>query len=95
MLLVYQNEVKGMTFEEKVITFNVLNTLYRSPGNTSLFKGVPVDMRERVLSYYKAMGQKVRLRYRGPRKHNTFRSPNTRSGSCLKQDAKTFAVYMR
>lgn len=84
-----------MTFEEKVRTFDVLYALYRSPGNTSLFKGVPVEMRDRVLSYYKAVGQKVKLRYRGPRKHNTFRSPNTKQSSCLMQDAKTFAVYMR
>lgn len=84
-----------MTFEEKVRTFNVLNTLYRSPGNTSLFKGVPIEQRERVLAYYKSMGQKVKLRYRGPRAHRTFRSPNNRSGSCLMQDATTFAVYMR
>lgn len=84
-----------MTFEEKVRTFHVLYELYRSPSNTSVFKGVPVEMRERVLAYYKSMGQKVKLRYRGPRVHRTFRSPNTRSSSCLLQDATTFAVYIR
>ena len=84
-----------MTFEEKVRTFNVLYELYRSPGNTSVFKGVPVEMRERVLAYYKAMGQKVKLRYRGPRAHRTFRSQNTRQSSCLQSDATTFAVYIR
>jgi hypothetical protein len=84
-----------MTFEEKVRTFDVLYTLYRSPGNTSLFKGVPVEMRERVLAYYKAIGSKVKLRYRGPRVHRTFRSQNTRQSSCLKLDATTFAVYVR
>lgn len=77
-----------MTFEEKVRTFDVLYTLYRSPGNTSLFKGVPVEMRERVLKYYKAMGQKVKLRYRGPRVHGTQQN-------CVLRDATTFAVYMR
>jgi hypothetical protein len=84
-----------MTFEEKVRTFDVLYTLYRSPGNTSLFKGVPIEQRERVLAYYKAVGQKVKLRYRGPRVHRTFRSQNTRQSSCLKLDATTFAVYVR
>ena len=84
-----------MTFEEKVRTFHVLYELYRSPGNTSVFKGVPVEMRERVLAYYKAMGQKVKLRYRGPRAHRTFRSQNTRQSSCLQSDATTFAVYIR
>jgi hypothetical protein len=77
-----------MTFEEKVTTFNVLYTLYRSPSNTSLFKGVPVAMRERVLSYYKACGWKVKLRYRGPRTHGT-------QSYCVLQDATTFAVYIR
>jgi hypothetical protein len=84
-----------MTFEEKVRTFHVLDTLYRSPSNTSLFKGVPIEMRERVLAYYKSMGWKVKLRYRGPRVHNTFRNPYTNQSSCLMKDAKTFAVYMR
>jgi hypothetical protein len=77
-----------MTFEEKVRTFNVLYTLYRSPSNTSVFKGVPVEQRERVLAYYKAMGTKVKLRYRGPRTHGTQQN-------CLLRDATTFAVYFR
>jgi hypothetical protein len=84
-----------MTFEDKVRTFHVLYELYRSPGNTSLFKGVPIEQRERVLKYYKAIGQKVKLRYRGPRAHRTFRSQNTRQSSCLQSDATTFAVYVR
>jgi|Laugresbdmm110dd_1035094.scaffolds.fasta_scaffold32475_6 hypothetical protein len=84
-----------MTFEEKVRTFNVLYELYRSPSNTSVFKGVPIEQRERVLQYYKAMGTKVKLRYRGPRAHRTFRSQNTRQSTCLQADATTFAVYFR
>ena len=77
-----------MTFEEKVRTFHVLDTLYRSPSNTSLFKGVPIEMRERVLKYYRAMGWKVKLRYRGPRTHGTQQN-------CVLRDATTFAVYIR
>jgi hypothetical protein len=77
-----------MTFDEKVRTFNVLYTLYRSPSNTSLFKGVPISMREKVLAYYKSMGWKVKLRYRGPRTHGT-------QSYCVLQDATTFAVYIR
>jgi hypothetical protein len=77
-----------MTFEEKVRTFHVLDTLYRSPSNTSLFKGVPIEMRERVLAYYKSMGWKVKLRYRGPRTHGTQQN-------CVLRDATTFAVYPR
>jgi len=77
-----------MTFEEKVRTFNVLYTLYRSPSNTSVFKGVPISMREKVLAYYKACGWKVKLRYRGPRIHGS-------QSTCVLQDATTFAVYIR
>lgn len=77
-----------MTFEEQVRTFHVLYTLYRSPSNTSIFKGVPISMRERVLKYYKTMGQKVKLRYRGPRVHGS-------QSTCVLRDAKTFAVYIR
>jgi len=77
-----------MTFEEKVRTFHVLYELYRSPSNTSLFKGVPIAMRERVLKYYKACGMKVKLRYRGPRTHGS-------QSYCVLQDATTFAVYVR
>lgn len=77
-----------MTFDEKVRTFDVLYTLYRSPSNTSLFKGVPISMRDRVLKYYKSMGWKVKLRYRGPRTHGS-------QSTCVLRDATTFAVYMR
>ena len=77
-----------MTFDEKVRTFNVLYTLYRSPSNTSLFKGVPISMREKVLAYYKACGWKVKLRYRGPRTHGS-------QSTCVLKDATTFAVYIR
>ena len=61
---------------------------YKSPSNTSVFKGVPVALRERVLSYYKFIGIKVKLRYRGPRIHGT-------QSYCVLRDAKTFAVYVR
>ena len=61
---------------------------YNSPNNTSIVKGVPIQYRERVLSYYKSMGIKVKLRYRGPRVHGT-------QSYCVLRDAKTFAVYER
>jgi hypothetical protein len=83
-----------MTKFQEISTLELLK-YYRSLGNTSVFKGVPIELRERVLSYYKAHDIKVKLRYRGPRKHNTFRSPNTKQSTCLVSDATTFAVYMR
>lgn len=61
---------------------------YYSPSNTSLYKGIPIRHRERVLAYYKEKGIKVKLRYRGPRIHGT-------QSYCVLQDATTFAVYVR
>ena len=76
-----------MTFFGQTAT-SVLLEQYRSPNNTSVFKGVPVELRERVLEYYKSVGIKVKLRYRGPRVHGT-------QSYCVLRDAKTFAVYVR
>ena len=76
-----------MTFFGQYATLELLKP-YKSPSNTSVFKGVPVAMRERVLSYYKSVGIKVKLRYRGPRVHGT-------QSYCVLRDAKTFAVYER
>ena len=59
-----------MTFFGQYATLELLKP-YKSPSNTSVFKGVPVELRERVLEYYKSVGIKVKLRYRGPRVHGT------------------------
>ena len=61
---------------------------YYSSSNASVYKGVPIRHRERVLAYYKANGIKVKLRYRGPRIHGT-------QSYCTLGDATTFAVYPR
>jgi hypothetical protein len=76
-----------MNFLEQMNTFNYLER-YRSPGNTSFYKGVPVSYRDLVLKYYKTRGFKVKLRYRGPRTHGT-------QSYCTLGDATTFAVYVR
>ena len=76
-----------MTFFGQYATLELLKP-YKSPSNTSVFKGVPVELRERVLEYYKSVGIKVKLRYRGPRVHGT-------QSCCVLRDAKTFAVYER
>ena len=69
-----------MTFFGQYATLELLKP-YKSPSNTSVFKGVPVAMRERVLSYYKSVGIKVKLRYRGPRVHGTQDRKSTRLNS--------------
>ena len=66
---------------------------YKSFGRCSLYHGVPVTMRDEVLTYFKNHGIKVKLRYRGPRAHRLYRSPNSRSTTCLMHDATSFAVY--
>jgi len=55
---------------------------------TSLSKGHPIETLEQVRAMYKARGIPVRIRFRGPRY-------DTQRLTCLKRDAKTFAVYRR
>ena len=79
---------------------SVLLEQYKSPDNTSVFKGVPIDMRERVLEYYRSIGVRVRLEFRGKREFKVL--PMMNGGtykyyapSCRLRNAKTFAVYLR
>jgi hypothetical protein len=54
----------------------------------ALSKGHPIETLESVRAHYRAQGVKIRVRYRGPR-HDLYRQ------TCLKRDARTFAVYAR
>ncbi len=54
----------------------------------SLSKGHPIETLEKVRAMYKSTGVAIRIRFRGPR-YDTMRL------SCLKKNAKTFAVYPR
>lgn len=54
----------------------------------SLSKGHPIETLEQVRAHYRALGIKIRVRFRGPR-----RDPMAQT--CLKRDARTFAVYAR
>jgi len=74
-------------------TVNLELLKYRSHGRTSWFHGVPATMRNDVLSYFKSIDVKVKLRYRGPRAHRQYRSSNSRSTTCLREDATSFAIY--
>ena len=84
--------VNQMNIQNGWIMTQIAN--YKSVGRTSLYHGVPVTMRDEVLTYFKNQGIKVKLRYRGPRAHRRYRSPVTRSTTCLMCDATSFAVYM-
>jgi hypothetical protein len=74
-------------------TVNLELLKYRSYGRHSWFHGVPATMRNDVLSYFKSIDVKVKLRYRGPRAHRNYRSSNSRQTTCLREDATSFAIY--
>lgn len=54
----------------------------------SLSKGHPIETLDQVRAFYKAKGIAIRVRFRGPRY-------DAQRLTCLKKDAKTFAVYLR
>lgn len=69
---------------------------FRSPsGETSIYKGIPVEKYSRqIMSEIRdRVGCSVRVRFRGPRKQDFGRSPETKRASCLRANAKTFTVY--
>ena len=74
-------------------TVNLELLKYRSYGRHSWFHGVPATMRDDVLSYFRSIDVKVKLRYRGPRAHRNYRSSNSRQTTCLREDATSFAIY--
>ena len=59
----------------------------------SMLHGVPIEYLGEIRRLCAIDGTKVKVRYRGPRKHRSDRF-NARS-YCLKGDAVTFAVYRR
>lgn len=83
---------------DRFLAFSVLNrhqqnlfNQYRSPINeTSLFKGVPLDLLDEmrnIAHMIKIKGQRVNAKFRGPR-YDHMR------GSCRKQHAKSVAIYL-
>jgi hypothetical protein len=70
---------------------------FRSPENTSLYKGIPIAKytKETRKLIRKVVGQPVRFKFRGPRPARPGRSAYTRQCGCIKVDAVTFSVYLR
>ena len=69
-------------------------SLYQSgAGRNSMLHQVPMRHLSQVRLLFAKSGIKVKVRFRGPRAHNRGRNVNTRSSTCLKNDAVTFAVY--
>ena len=71
---------------------------YLSPvGETSLYKGIPMteyNAQNRKM-IRDLVGKEIRFLFRGPRPKKYGRFPQTRQSYCIKEDAKTFAVYLR
>ena len=57
-------------------------------NEASLSKGHPIETLDQIRAHYRSLGIAIRVRYRGPRR-------DWMRLTCLKQDARTFAVYPR
>jgi hypothetical protein len=69
---------------------------YMSGDNRqSILHGIPIQYLDEIRRLFATDGMKIKVRYRGPRFHNAGRSWSSRQSTCLKVDAKTFAVYKR
>jgi hypothetical protein len=58
----------------------------------SLYKNVPIELREAVLAHFSQAKVVVRLKFRGPRSQS---SRSQRQATCLLRDAKRFSVYFK
>ena len=71
---------------------------YRAPANeAALYKGVPMSKytAESRKVIRDLVGSTVRFVFRGPRRFDYDRFPQTRQASCIKANAVTFSVYLR
>jgi len=74
---------------------SILFEQYLSPANEhSVFKGIPIEMRDTAEVRNIMMTGNYKVRYRGPRRKNA-RGVCSHSGqlTCLKEDATSFAIY--
>lgn len=88
--------IMTMVTEENEMKF----LAYSSPTNeASLFKGIPIsEYTEENRAYFRRLvreGIEVRFLFRGPRPKKLGRTSYTRQSYCIKEDATTFAVYVR
>jgi len=73
---------------------------FRAPENESaVYKGIPIAKysAETRKVIRQAIGENKTLRFvfRGPRRFDYDRFPQTRQASCIKSNAVTFSVYVR
>jgi hypothetical protein len=88
---------------------DALEALFPAPiGHDAIAYWVPIEMRERVLSAYRAAGIPIRIRFRGSRiqsvgrempcigSDRTYRRQRHQANQdCLLADATHFSVYVR
>jgi hypothetical protein len=71
--------------------------LYRNFGRFAIYSNVPIQYLDAFRYFSAKTGNFFRIRYRGPRntaKDLATRNRITRQSSCLKENAKTFSVYL-
>ena len=71
-----------------------LNSYISPRGESSFYKGIPIEYLGITRKILKSHGLTCKVRYRGPRA-GRGRSPFHAQSYCLKEDATTFAVYRR
>jgi hypothetical protein len=71
---------------------------FRAPQSESaIYKGIPMSKytAESRKVIREVVGKTVRFVFRGPRRFDYNRFPQTRQASCIKANAVTFSVYVR
>jgi hypothetical protein len=71
---------------------------FRAPEKESaVYKGIPMTKytAESRKVIREVVGKTVRFVFRGPRRFDYNRFPQTRQASCIKANAVTFSVYVR
>jgi hypothetical protein len=71
---------------------------YRAPKNESaVYKSIPMTKytAESRKVIREVIGKTVRFVFRGPRRFDYNRFPQTRQAGCIKANAVTFSVYIR
>lgn len=67
---------------------------YTTTGETSLYKGIPIQYLDISLKILRIHNIKYKIRYRGPRNNPLdTRHRFNKQSNCLKQFAKSFTVY--
>jgi len=71
---------------------------FKAPESESaVYKNIPMTKytAENRKVIRKVLGKTVRFVFRGPRRFDYNRFPQTRQASCIKANAVTFSVYIR